>query len=78
MLTYKFRIYPTKDQQDKLWNDSIVCNQLYNCLLEDRIDEYNYNKKNNISKYIINKKYQQNILPELKDNLPGIFDNIHS
>ena len=71
MLTYKFRIFPDKDQQDILWDHSKLCNQLYNIFLEYKIENYNINKKN-ISKYDT-----LNLLPTLKKNVPDL-KNIHS
>ncbi|MEO5348909.1 MAG: transposase [Magnetococcus sp. YQC-3] len=71
MLTYKFRIYPTKEQQDILWEHSKLCNQLYNTFLDYKIENYTINKKN-ISKYDT-----LNLLPELKNNVP-LLKTIHS
>jgi putative transposase len=37
MLTYKFRLYPTKAQEKKLEETLETCRRLYNRMLDDRI-----------------------------------------
>ena len=71
MVTLKFRIYPTKPQQDKLWEHSLKCNWLYNYFLDKRIEKYKLDKTT-ISRYT-----QQNELPTLKQSDP-ILKEIHS
>lgn len=60
MLTYKFRFYPTKEQQEKLWWDANTCNHLYNYFLEQRIKLYEAKKD------IIHKFNQIKQINELK------------
>lgn len=45
MFTYKFRLYPTKEQVTKLWQHSILLTRLYNICLEQRIVVYRQHKK---------------------------------
>ena len=71
MVTLKFRIYPTKPQQDKLWEHSLKCNWLYNYFLDKRIERYKLDKTT-ISRYT-----QQNELPILRKSDP-ILKEIHS
>jgi len=73
--TFKYRLYPNK-QQEEILNSSIeVCRHLYNCCLGERIDAY----KDKIS---FPKSYQRNTLPVLKklDGLDDDFNinNVHS
>lgn len=68
--SYKFRIYPNKEQVDKLEYTLSLCRKLYNMGLEHRILEYK--SGNNIS-YL----QQQNLLPKLKEELPE-YNTIHS
>lgn len=59
MKTFQFRLYPTKEQQEKLWKHANKMNSLYNYFLNQRIEAY----KNNIK---INKNAQQAELVQLK------------
>jgi len=64
MITYKFRLYPTKEQQDKLWQHSNVLNKLYNYFLEQRIKAFESKSDP------VYRKHQQSELVQLKkDNL---------
>ena len=40
MLTIKYRIYPTRKQQDFLWKQSNLLTRLYNQFLERKITAY--------------------------------------
>lgn len=71
MITYKYRLYPNKEQQSKLWKHSSILTFVYNYFLNQRIDEYKNNKKS-ISKY-----NQQNQLPLLKEQNKDLKE-IHS
>ena len=62
--SYKFRLYPTKNQIHKLQNTLNLCRDLYNSALQERIEAY---KKNRISLSYIN---QANELPILRKELP--------
>ncbi len=54
MLTFKFRIYPDKDQQAKLWKHANQLNWLYNYFLNMKIQAYKAEKKS-FSKFDLNK-----------------------
>jgi putative transposase len=62
--SYKYRLYPTKNQKHKLQNTLDLCRDLYNSALQERVEAY---KKNRISLSYIT---QQNELPVLKKELP--------
>lgn len=53
MIAFKFRLYPNKKQQDKLWLHANKLNQVYNQFLNEKIETY---KKHgfNISRYDLN------------------------
>lgn len=70
MITFQYRLYPTKEQQIKLWQHANKLNSLYNYFLNQRIINY----KNNIK---ISKKDQQKELITLKAN-DSILNEIHS
>jgi len=70
MLTFQYRIYPDKAQQQKLWLHANKLNWLYNYFLNQRIENY----KNGIS---IGQKEQQYELVSLKKSDP-ILAEIHS
>jgi putative transposase len=59
MITFQYRLYPTKGQQIKLWQHANKLNWLYNYFLNQRIENY----KNGIT---IGKKEQQAELVALK------------
>ena len=40
VLTFKYRLYPSKEQQSKLWADANSLNWLYNYFLNQRIETY--------------------------------------
>ena len=69
--TYKYRIYPNKEQQIKINNTLHLCMILYNLALEQRISIYKNHKKS------IYYNEQQNQLPELKKTY-NEFKEIHS
>ena len=71
MITYKFRIYPTKYQQDLLWWQATCLNRLYNYFLNIKINTYNdYN-------ITLSKPDLDKILTSLKKYNPDL-NNIHS
>ncbi|MEK6880844.1 MAG: transposase [Nanoarchaeota archaeon] len=45
MLAYKFRLYPNKTQQEKLWKHANLLNRLYNYFLDQKIKAYKIEKK---------------------------------
>ena len=71
MLTIKYRIYPTRKQQDLLWKQSNLLIRLYNQFLEQKINAYK-------EKGIIIKRFElQAQLPKIKkDN--SEYKEIHS
>jgi len=71
MRTIKYRIYPTRSQQDFLWNQSNLLNRLYNQFLEQKIKAYKDNGIN-IKRFDLQKQ-----LVELKKQKPE-YANIHS
>ena len=71
MKAYKFRIYPTKEQQERIFLTLNLCRWLYNSGLEQRITAYKKQKKS-LSCYA-----QMNELPEVKRELPE-FKKVHS
>lgn len=71
MITYKFKLEPTAEQQKKIVETLHLCRWLYNTCLEQRIQTYKQQKKS-ISFYT-----QKKELPLLKKELP-IFKTVHS
>src|SRR5271157_2298448 len=70
MLTFQYRLYPTRDQQAKLWLHANKLNSLYNYFLDQRIENYKKGIK-------IGQKEQQAELTKLKTSDP-ILEQIHS
>lgn len=70
MKTYKFRLYPSAEQETKLDEQIEMCRQLYNGLLEQRITAHKMGKKIGYVK-------QANEIPELKRTFEE-YKNIHS
>lgn len=70
MITFQYRLYPTKDQQVKLWRHANKLNWLYNYFLNQRIENY----KNDIK---ISRKEQQAELVSLKAS-DSILNEMHS
>ena len=71
MLTIKYRIYPTRKQQDLLWRQSNLLNKLYNQFLEQKIKAYK-------EKGITIKRFElQAQLPQIKKDSPD-YKQIHS
>jgi putative transposase len=71
MLTFQYRLYPTKAQQQKLWLHANKLNWLYNYFLNQKITAYKTEKKS------ISKNTQQGELLKLKEIDP-ILAGIHS
>ncbi len=71
MKAYKFRLYPSSEQEKKLNKQIELCRQLYNSFLIER--RYAY-KGNNIS---LNYTHQANEIPELKNTFVE-YKGIHS
>ncbi len=70
MITYKFRIYPTRQQQTKLWQHSGLLNQVYNYFLEQRETAFAEGKR-------VSRRHQQSELVQLKKDIPDL-KAIHS
>ena len=77
MKTYKYRLYPTKQQSEKLASTLESCRVLYNCALEQRKTAYkqfgisvNYNSQSDELKEI--KKY----FPEYKQIYSQVLQNV--
>ena len=60
LLTWKFRINPSKKQEELLWKLSETCRILYNHALDERKFLYD------AYKYAVSYRDQQNALPQLK------------
>ena len=69
--TYRYRIYPTKEQKEKIEYTLNLCRYLYNNALEQRILTYKKYKKS------ISYNMQQNELPLVKQVLPE-YKEVHS
>lgn len=70
-LTYKYRLYPNKEQSQKLETTLDICRFLYNSALEERKEAY---QKRGVS---LSYRHQQNELPECKLEVPEL-NQIHS
>lgn len=71
MIAFKFKITPTLEQQEKIFDTLNLCRSLYNAGLEQRITAYKKQGKS-LSFYA-----QKKELPELKKVLPE-FKDVHS
>ena len=70
MKTYKFRLYPSAEQEKKLNEQLELCRDLYNSFLEQRILAHKMRKN-------IGYNYQQNQIPGLR-NIIREYKQIHS
>lgn len=68
---FKFRLYPTQQQEQALQTTLNLCRELYNASLEERKEAYR------MSKVTITYTQQANQLPEMKELRPELND-IHS
>ncbi|MHA2244912.1 MAG: helix-turn-helix domain-containing protein, partial [Candidatus Hodarchaeales archaeon] len=64
ILTWKFTVIPTQQQEEVLWELSETCRLLYNHALAER--KYLYDNYN----YFITYREQQNALPQVKKLFP--------
>jgi putative transposase len=69
---YKYRLYPTRKQEQKLFWTLARCRELYNAALSERRDAYQYTGKS-ISYY-----EQKRDLPEIKAEIREEYQEIHS
>jgi len=63
-LTFKYRLYPNDNQIKRLEDTFNLCNNLYNCALQERISFYRTFEKSRTY------NQQSNLLSELKEDLP--------
>src|SRR6266853_4611325 len=68
--TFKYRIYPKKDMEQKLYWTLTRCRELYNAALSERKDAYTYAGKS-VTYYD-----QQNDLPEIKAEIREEYQDI--
>ena len=68
---FKCRLYPTKQQEQLLFNTLQLCRELYNASLEERKEAYRMNKVR------ITYNQQAKQLPEMKELRPE-YNDIHS
>lgn len=68
--TFKYRIYPTKETERKLFWTLTRCRELYNAALSERKDAYKYAGKR------VNYYDQQNDLPEIKAEIREEYQDI--
>ena len=69
---YKYRLYPTRKQEHKLFWTLARCRELYNAALSERKDAYKYAGKS-ISYY-----EQKRDLPEIKAEIREEYQDIYS
>ena len=65
-LTYKYRLYPNKEQSRKLETTLDICRLLYNSALKEREEAY---QKRGVS---LSYRHQRNELPECKLEIPEL------
>jgi putative transposase len=68
--TFKYRLYPTKETEQKLFWTLTRCRELYNAALSERKDAYKYAGKR------VNYYDQQNDLPEIKAEIREEYQDI--
>ncbi len=68
--TFKYRLYPTKEIEQRLFWTLTRCRELYNAALSERKDAYKYAGKR------VNYYDQQNDLPEIKAEIREEYQNI--
>ncbi len=88
--SYKYRLYPTKQQEHKLFWTLNRCRELYNAALTERRDAYNFHVRQHGSYYdeqtrkqltdelTVNYSQQKADLPEIKAELREEYQEIHS
>ncbi|MHB1709770.1 MAG: RNA-guided endonuclease InsQ/TnpB family protein [Thermoplasmataceae archaeon] len=70
MRTYRFRLYPSAEQQGLLMDQLNLCRELYNAMLQQRIYACRLEKH-------VNYNSQQNEIPDIKKMFPE-YSSIHS
>ena len=71
ILTYKYKLNPTKSQRKHMVETLDLCRELYNAALEERRTAY---KKCGVS---VSRMMQQKTLPDIKRNMPE-FKSVYS
>src|SRR5438876_10152599 len=86
--TFKYRLYPTKETEQKLTWTLTRCRELYNAALTERRDAYNFHVRQHpnyydeetrkeLTKELTDNYYtQQNDLPEIKADLREEYQEI--
>ena len=73
MQNYKYRIYPSKKQTEKLLNQLNLCRNIYNSLLQKCKESYKKDKK------VLNNRPELNkLIKEIKQDNPNIFKSVYS
>lgn len=67
-LTYKYRLYPNKEQEQRLQSTLNTCRLLYNSALEERREAYR------LQGVSLNYNHQQNELPDCRVEIPELND----
>jgi putative transposase len=87
---FKYRLYPTRQQEEKLFWTLARCRELYNAALTERRDAYNFHvrqhpgyydketRKQLTSELTVGYYEQKRDLPELKTELREEYQDIHS
>lgn len=70
-LSYKYRLYPNKEQSQRLEATLGICRLLYNSALEERREAYR------LQRVSLGYKHQQNELPDCKAEMPEL-DDVYS
>ena len=71
---YKYRIYPSKRQLDKLSTQLNLCKEVYNKLLENCIEEYKKDKNFRINRSSLNSLLKK--LKEENSRLDGVYSQV--
>ena len=70
--TFKYRLYPNKETEKKLFWTLTRCRELYNAALSERRDAYQYAGKS------VTYNQQQNVLPEIKHEVRTEYEDMAS
>ena len=81
MLTFQYRLYPTQEQQNKLWLHANKLNWLYNHFLNQRIE--NHRTKTKTTRYtqqkdLVKLKKEEKLIAEKDSSYHDILNEIHS
>ena len=70
--TFKFRLYPNRQQRDKLHATLDVCRELYNAGLQERIDAW----KNRTPVQCYDQINQLPAIKEIREDVAGVFSQV--